>query len=288
MLWQGIMEFLAVAETQSFTSAAKRLGLSVSQVSREVSALEQRLAVKLLYRTTRQVRLTEPGQLFYQHCRPLVNGLQEAERALSQTQDKPVGHIHITAPVYYGETIVAPALNRYLLDFPAVSAELQLNNQKVDLVAEGFDLGIRLGPMDMSSLATRKLAVRNHHVCASPDYLGRYGEPHTLAELKQHQCIVGTLDIWRFDENGSSREINVSGRLRCNSGTALVDAALAGLGLVQLPDYYLGPHLASGRLVSVLEAYRMQDGVWAVYPRNRFVPPKVSRFVDYLEQALAD
>ncbi len=288
MLWQGIIEFLAVAETQSFTAAAKRLSLSVSQVSREVSALEQRLAVKLLYRTTRQVRMTEPGQLFYQHCRPLVNGLQEAERALSQTQDKPVGHIRITAPVYYGETVVAPALNHYLLDFPAVSAELQLNNEKIDLVAEGFDLGIRLGPMDMSSLATRKLAVRNHYVCASPEYLGRYGEPHTLAELKHHQCIVGTLDSWRFDENGTIREINVNGRLRCNSGTALVDAALAGLGLIQLPDYYLEPYLSNGKLVSVLNAFHMQDGIWAVYPRNRFVPPKVSRFVDHLEAALSN
>jgi len=288
MEWEGVVEFVAVVETHSFTKAAQRLELSVAQVSRQITALEQRLATRLLYRTTRKVSLTEAGQLYYQHCRPLLDGLHEAERALSQAQDQPAGHLRITAPVYYGETVVAPLLHRYLLDYPAVSAELNLDNRKLDLVAEGFDLGIRLGPMDESSLMVQQLGVRTHHVCAAPDYLARHGQPHTLAELAQHQCLVGTLNVWRFNEQGRTREIGVHGRLRCNSGAALVDAALKGQGLVQLPDYYVADYLARGQLTSVLNAYTMRDGIWANYPRSRYIPPKVRGFVAYLERALAE
>ncbi|MDN0075642.1 LysR family transcriptional regulator [Crenobacter sp. SG2303] len=286
MQWEGIVEFVAVVEAQSFTGAAQRLGLSVAQVSRQVSALEQRLATRLLYRTTRRVSVTEAGQLYYRHCRPLLDGLQEAEQALSYSQDKPAGHLRLTAPVYYGETVVAPLLHRYLLDFPAVTAELNLDNRKIDLVADGYDLGIRLGPMDESSLMVKRLGSRTHYVCASPDYLERHGEPHTLAELSQHQCLVGTIAVWRFSEGGALREIHVGGRLRCNSGAALLDAALNGLGLVQLPDYYVADALESGRLTGVLTAYTLQDGIWATYPRSRYIPPKVSRLVDYLERAM--
>ncbi|MFC7092633.1 LysR substrate-binding domain-containing protein [Jeongeupia naejangsanensis] len=287
MNWEGVSEFVAVVETQSFTAAAQRLGISVAQVSRQVSQLEQRLAARLLYRTTRKVSVTEAGQLYYQHCRPLLDGLREAEQAVSQAQDRPSGHLRVTAPVYYGERVVAPLLHRYLQEQPAVTAELNLDNRKVDLVAEGFDLGIRLGPMDASSLMVRQLGSRTHHVCASPAYLAQFGAPHTLAELKHHQCLTGTVSTWRFREaDGHTREVHVGGRLRCNSGAALVDAALVGIGMVQLPDYYVDAHLASGRLCSLLGAYTLVDGIWANYPRNRFVPLKVQGFIDLLETTL--
>ncbi|WP_246211039.1 LysR family transcriptional regulator [Vogesella oryzae] len=288
MQWQGIVEFVTVVETQSFTVAAQRLGMSVAQVSRQVSALEARLATRLLYRTTRRVSVTEAGQLYYQHCRPLLDGLQQAEQALSQAQGTPSGHLRITAPTYYGETVISPLLNRYLLSHPQVSAELSLDNRKIDLVAEGYDLGIRLGPMDESSLMLRQLGSRRHYVCATPDYLTRHGAPHTLAELNRHQCLVGTIDFWRFNEGDRLREVRVSGRLRCNSGAALLDAALQGLGLVQLPDYYVAPHLESGQLVAVLPGYTLQDGIWATYPRSRFMPPKLAGLLDFLAATLAN
>ncbi|CUA82749.1 transcriptional regulator, LysR family [Gulbenkiania indica] len=287
MHWEGIVEFVTVVETQSFTVAAQRLGVSVAQVSRQISALEARLATRLLYRTTRKVSVTEAGQLFYQHCRPLLDGLQAAEQALSQSQTRPTGHVRLTAPVYYGETVVAPVLHRYLLDFPQVTAELILDNRKIDLVADGFDLGLRLGPMDGSSLAVKRLASRIHHVCAAPDYLSRHGEPHTLSELSSHQCLVGTIDVWRFSVGDRLHEMRVSGRLRCNNGTALVDAALKGLGLIQLPDYYVARHIEAGTLVPVLTAYTLEDGIWATWPRSRYLPPKVSRLVDYLQTTIA-
>lgn len=286
MQWQGIVEFISVAETQSFTLTAHKLEISVAQVSRQISALEQRLAARLLHRTTRKVSLTEQGQLYYQYCRPLLDGLHEAELALLQTQDKPVGKLRISAPIYYGETVIAPLLHQYLLDFPQLNAELLLDNRKADLVADHIDMAIRLGPMDESSLMVRQLGSRMHHVCASPHYLDQNGTPHTLAELKQHQCLIGAMNMWRFKEGTQHREISVSGRLRCNSGSTLVNAALSGLGLVQLPDYYVDPYLKTGQLISVLEPFALEDGIWVIYPRSRFIPPKVSRFIDYLQTAL--
>ncbi|AQR65602.1 LysR family transcriptional regulator [Aquaspirillum sp. LM1] len=284
--WEGVVEFVTVVEQHSFTAAARKLGMSVAQVSRQVSALEARLATRLLYRTTRTVSVTEAGQQYYQHCRPLLDGLHAAEQALSHTQARPIGHLRLTAPVYYGETVIAPILLRYLRDYPEVSAELNLDNRKVDLVAENFDLGIRLGPMDASSLMLRQLAPRVHHVCASPAYLARYGTPHTLADLRQHACLVGMVEVWRFQDGQQQRDISVSGPLRCSSGVALRTAALQGMGLVQLPDYYLADALASGALVSVLERYTLCDAVWATWPRSRFTPPKVTMLVEYVQAAL--
>lgn len=285
--WEGITEFVTVVELHSFTAAAQHLGLSVAQVSRQIAALERRLSTRLLYRTTRRVSVTEPGQQYYRHCKASLDGLLEAERALSQTLDKPAGHLRITAPVFYGETVIAPILHRYLRDFPAVTAELNLDNRKLDLVAEAYDLGIRLGPSEDASQTGRQLASRTHHVCASPAYLQQHGEPQTLTDLKHHQCIVGRRGTWRFQENeGRIREFPVQGRLRCNSGIAVVDAALQGLGLIQLPDYYVAEHIRQGRLRSVLTAWQLQDGVWANSPRSLFPPPKLSHLLTYLETAL--
>ncbi len=287
--WQGINEFVAVAETQSFTGAARRLGISTAQVSRQVSALERRLGSKLLYRTTRKVSVTEPGQLFYRHCRQVLDGLAEAEQALTSLQQVPRGKLRLTAPIVYGEKTIAPLVTDFMVRYPELEVEIQLSNRQLDLVAEGFDLAIRLGRLGDSSMMARRLASRTFHVCASPDYLARHGEPHSLSELNRHQCLRGTLDHWRFQEGGKFREVPVAGRLACNSGWALVDAARKGLGLVQLPEYYVQEHLASGALVSLLLPYQVaDDGVWALYPHNRHLSPKVRLLLDHLSQALAD
>ncbi|UHQ55707.1 MULTISPECIES: LysR substrate-binding domain-containing protein [Microbulbifer] len=281
--WEGVSEFVAVAEAGSFTGAARRLGISTAQVSRQVSALESRLSTKLLYRTTRKVSVTEVGQVYYQHCRQVLDGLEEAERAVSDLQQVPRGRLRLTAPVTYGETTLAPLVNDFALRYPELEVDMQLTNQKLDLVAEGYDLAIRLGKLDDSSMMARRLGSRTLYVCASPAYLAAHGEPHSLSELGQHNCLPGTLEYWRFREQGRSRDIRVSGSIRCNSGQALVDAALKGIGLVQLPDYYVDEHLRSGRLISLLEHYREEDdGIWGVYPHNRHLSPKVSMLLDYL------
>ncbi|MCK7599046.1 LysR substrate-binding domain-containing protein [Microbulbifer sp. CAU 1566] len=285
--WEGVSEFVAVAESASFTGAARKLGISTAQVSRQVSALEGRLSTRLLYRTTRKVSMTEVGQVYYQHCRRVLDGLAEAERAVTDLQQVPRGRLRLTAPVTYGETTLAPLVNDFVLRYPELQVEMELTNQKLDLVAEGYDLAIRLGKLTDSSMMARRLGSRTLYVCASPYYLSSHGEPHSLSELARHNCLPGTLDYWRFREQGRSRNIRVSGSFRCNSGRALVDAALKGIGIVQLPDYYVDQDLQEGRLVSLLESYREEDdGIWGIYPHNRHLSPKVSMLLDFLSKSI--
>lgn len=287
MKWEGISEFVYVAENESFTKAAKKIAISTAQVSRQVSALEKRLNCKLFYRTTRKVSLTEEGKVFYQHCRSVLDGLDDAERAITNLQAKPQGKIKLTAPVTYGEQKILPLVNSFTRLHSAIEVSAYLSNQKVDLVEEGYDLAIRLGKLTDSTMMAKKLASRTNYVCASKEYLEQYGMPHSLSELNQHNCLLGTLDYWRFNEANKEKNIRVTGKLRYNSGYGLVDAALKGIGIVQLPDYYVKAHLKTGELVTVLDSFREEDqGIWAIYPQNRHLSPKVRLLVDYLAENL--
>lgn len=283
MQWDGISEFVNVAETDSFTQAAKKLNISTAQVSRQVNGLEQRLNIKLFYRTTRKVSLTEEGQVFYQHCRGVLDGLDAAERAITNLQLKPQGKIKLTAPITYGEQQVLPLVNNFMMQYKDIEITAYLSNQQVDLVNEGFDLAIRLGKLSDSTMMAKKLADRTNYVCASPAYLDKFGIPHSLSELDKHSCLLGTRDYWHFNDAGKEKNIRVSGKLRCNSGFGLVDAALKGLGIVQLPDYYIKEHLSNGSLITLLDNYKVPDeGIWAIYPQNRHLSPKIRLLVDYL------
>lgn len=285
--WEGVSEFVAVVEAGSFTAASKRLGISTAQVSRLVSALEARLVTKLFYRTTRKVTVTEPGNVYYQHCRLVLDGLEEAERAVTNLQRIPIGKLKITAPVTYGEKTIAPLVNNFVAKYPDLEVQLQLTNQMVDLVDEGCDIAIRLGQLEDSTLIAKRLAARVLYVCASPAFTSKYGAPHSLSELDRYNCLLGTLDYWRFKENGKARQVRVKGSIRCNSGLALLDAALKGLGLVQLPDYYVNSFLDNGQLTPLLEQYQeTNEAVWALYPQNRHLSPKVRLLLDYLEDSL--
>lgn len=287
--WEGVTEFVAVAETTSFTAAAKKLSTSVAQVSRRVSALEERLSIKLLNRTTRKVTLTEAGKVYFEQCRHLVEGLEHAELAITQMQSSPRGLVKVTAPATYGERHLSPLLNAFILQYPQINLDLILTNQRLDLIDSGIDVAIRLGRLEDSRLMAKRLATRQLYVCASRDYLEANGEPHSLSELQNHQCLIGSVEHWRFKENGKEKSIRVAGRLKCNSGYALFDAALKGLGLVQLPGYYVENALASGQLIEVLPKFRDdQEGIWAVYPENRNLSPKVRLLVDFLAEQLGN
>lgn len=292
MRWDGISEFVYVAEYESFTRAAKELGVSTAQVSRQISALEKRLNIKLLYRTTRKVSLTEEGRVFYQHCRGVLDGLDAAEQAVSNLQSKPQGRIKLTAPVTYGEQQLLPLVNDFMVQYSDIEVTAFLSNQKIDLVEGGYDLAIRIGKLSDSTMMAKKLSRRTNFVCAAPAYLEKYGVPESLRELNQHNCLLGTRDYWHFIEDGKNtdkeKNLRVSGSVQYNSGHSLVDAALKGLGIVQLPDYYVQKHLASGALVSVLDNYREpEESIWAVYPHNRHLSPKIRLLVDYLADHLA-
>lgn len=287
-IWEGVSEFVAVAEAESFTAAAKRLGISIAQVSRQVSALESRLSTKLLYRTTRKVSVTEAGQTYYQYCRQVLDGLEEAERAMTNLQLIPKGKLRLTAPVTYGEKVIAPLVNDFILRYPELEVQLNLTNQKLDLVGGGYDLAIRLGKLEDSSMMAKRLSSRTLYVCASPEYLSTYGVPHSLAELDRHNCLQGNLDYWRFQDRGKPYNVRVKGNMKCDSGWALLDAALKGIGIVQLPDYYVQPSLACGKLMNLLEHYQeADDGIWAIYPHNRHLSPKVRMLLDFLDESLS-
>lgn len=294
MQWQGISEFTAVAESGNFTQAAKKLLISTAQVSRQVSELEQRLNTKLFYRTTRKVTLTEAGQLFYQQCRQILDGLDNAERSLTNLQSTPQGKIKISAPVTYGERHIIPLVNQFLMRYPQVEIQVQLSNQRIDLIEEGYDLAIRLGQLDDSSLIAKRISSRQHFVCAAPSYIRQHGKPTSISELKQHNCLLGSADFWAFVERNSNKEqvvnknIRVSGSLRCNSGLGLVDAALNGIGIVQLPDYYLQQHIEQGKLEVLLSQYqREEEGIWALYPQSKYLANKVRLLIDFLADKLS-
>ncbi|MEC4725489.1 LysR family transcriptional regulator [Shewanella sp. D64] len=286
--WEGVSEFVAVAEAESFTKAAQRLGISTAQVSRQVSALEARLATKLFHRTTRRVSTTEVGRIYHLHCRQALDGLDEAERAITNLQSSPRGSLKITAPVTYGEMNIAPLVNSFVVLYPELEVKLSLTNQKLDLIDEGYDLAIRLGELEDSSMMAKRLSSRTQFVCASPNYLATFGIPHSLSELDQHNCLLGTMDYWRFEENRKTKHVRVKGNLSCNSGHALVDAAIKGIGIIQLPDYYVQSFIDDGQLIPLLEQHRSpEEGIWALYPHNRHLSPKVRMLLDHLSQGLA-
>lgn len=281
--WEGVSEFAAVARTLSFTQAAARLGISTAQVSRRIGALEARLGVKLLQRTTRKVSMTEQGETYHTHIRRVLDGLAEAEHAVTRLNATPAGRLSLTAPVTFGENAIAPLVNSFLARHPALEVTLTLTNRQIDLVAESYDLAIRLGTLEDSSLIATRLAARTLHVCASPAYLASRGTPQQPGDLSRHNCLQGTLDRWRFRQNGRLRQMRVQGNLRCNSGWGLLDAAIKGVGLVQLPDYYVRAALAEERLLPVLEDFQPpEEGVWAVYPPNRHLTLKVRLLLDFL------
>ena len=302
MQWQGICEFAAVVETGSFTLAAKKLLISTAQVSRQINGLEKRLSTKLFYRTTRKVSPTEEGQLFYHQCRNILDGLDEAERSMTNLKGRPQGKINLSAPVTYGERHIIPLISDFLLRYPEVEINVHLSNQRVDLVEEGFDLAIRLGNLNDSSLIAKKISSRQHFLCASPAYVQQQGVPKSIADLKNHNCLLGSSDFWYFSSNkvpnkvatsktssnsnktlNANKKVRVAGSLRCNSGLGLVDAALKGLGVVQLPDYYLKKHLEVGQLEKLLVSDEpMEEGIWAVYPQNKYLATKVRLLIDFL------
>ena len=287
--WEGLDEFVAVAECGQFTAAAERLGLSSSQISRQVARLEERLQTRLFYRSTRKVSLTEAGQTFLQHCQRLQDGREEALRAIGDLASEPKGLLRMTCAVAYGERFIVPLVNDFMARHPQLRLELELTNRSLDLLQEGLDLAIRLGRLQDSRLVATRLAPRVMHLCAAPSYLQRYGRPHSLSELPQHNCLIGSSDQWQFQQEGREQTLRVQGNWRCNSGEAVLDAALRGFGVCQLPDYYVQAHLRSGALVALLEAQQPPNtAVWAQYPQQRHLSPKVRQLVDHLKSGLSE
>lgn len=286
----AIEAFVRVAEFGSFSQAAERLRSSKSVVSRQVSALEAELGARLLHRTTRALTLTEAGRSYFERATRILADLAEANASVGQLQAAPRGRLRVNAPMSFGFLHLAPAIPDFLDRYPDVELELTMNDRFVDLVDEGFDLAVRIGKLDDSSLVARKLAPMRRSVCAAPAYLERRGTPASPDDLKSHECLcysnVGLAQEWRFVRpDGRPWPVEVHGRLHANNGDALRAAALRGFGLAVLPSFLIGDDVQNGTLIPVLTAFMPQDSaVHAVYPHARHLSPKVRAFVDFLAE----
>jgi DNA-binding transcriptional LysR family regulator len=287
--------FARVVEEESFTAAAGELGLSKSAVSKQVGRLEDRLGVRLLNRTTRRISLTEAGAAFYERCRRMVAEAEAAEDAVMHLASAPRGLLRINAPMSFGLQHVVPALPLFLDSYPELHVDLVLNDRYVDLVEEGFDMGVRIGRLADSSLIARRLASSRRLVVAAPRYLERQGWPRTPRDLRDHDCLIYAYQAeragqWRFRGDDLPVHVEVAGRLRANNGDALREAAVAGLGIALMPTFIAGDDLRAGRLVHLLPGWREEGegDVYAVYPASRNLSPKVRVFVDFLAGRFGD
>ncbi len=287
--WNATELLIEVVEKGSFSAAADSLNLSKSHVSRQISQLENHLGIKLINRTTRKLALTETGNVYYQRCREIADQIDDVERVVQAEQAEPQGRLRISVAGAFGERYIAPAAAAFMARYERVQIELDFSIRNVDLVEEGYDLAIRAGVLQDSSLIARRIASRNLVLCASRDYFDLYGQPETIEELKQHNCLVGSRKQWRLriPEKHSHIDISVTGSWRSNNGYALLAAARQGLGIVQLPEFYVHEDLAAGRLIEIMSTYKPTDmAVWAVYPSNRHLSPKVRLFIDLLIEEL--
>lgn len=286
----SLVVFAQVVESSGFSAAARRLGLSTSAVSKHVAQLEARLGAQLLHRTTRRLSLTEVGRGFYEHCVRIVRELEEAELAVNRAHTEPQGVLKVNAPMSFGQLCLAPAMARFLDRHPKIRIDLALDDRRVDPVEGGFDVTIRIAALGDSSLVARRLAPNRVVVCGSHAYLTRHGIPRRPDDLRSHNCLLyaylSSRDAWHFV--GAEREewVTVGGTLRANNGDVLREAALAGVGLVQMPSFIVGPDLARGALRAVLESYEDRTlSVWALYPPTRHLAPKVRAFIDFLARS---
>lgn len=281
--------FMAVVETGSFVAGGRSLGLTRSAVGKAITRLETHLGVRLLNRTTRNMSVTDDGQLFYQHCIQIFSQLEDAQDSVGQKAGAPRGNLRISLPDALGRLLVLPLLAEYQRLWPDVQVDASFSDRVVDIIDEGFDLAVRIGnPATDSSLVSRTVAHHRAVICAAPAYVQAYGVPQTADDLLHHQCLVFSSRMkrqpWRLQEaSGEWLKVSPNSRLRLDSAEAIRDAALLGLGLAYLPAFLAADYLEDGRLKQVLQAYGTEEvPVQALYPSKRHLPPKVRGFIDLM------
>jgi len=283
MNFNGIIEFLAVAENQGFSAAARRLGISTSQVSRQVSELERRLGVELVARTTRSVGLTVAGQAYYDRCRELVHGFEIANQQASSSRLELEGNLRISAAGEFAELQLVPALIEFAQQYPKLKLHLEFNVRHTDFVNDGIDFAIRYGQLKDSGLIARKLIERPLKVAASPAYLKKNKIPKNPKALERHACLITFSDIWRFQQNGEQIQVKVKGRWQSQSARSIVQACQAGLGVAYLPENSFGSALEEGTLVPILEEFALPAvPSWIVYANRQYLPLRARVAIDFL------
>jgi DNA-binding transcriptional LysR family regulator len=293
--WGGLEEieaFVAVAELGGFAAAAHRIGRDASIVSRRVSLLEKRLGVRLLARTTRRVSLTEAGGTYLTRVRVVLEELAFANQEVSERAAHPRGLLRVSVPNVFGRMWVAPILPRFLALHPQIRADVRYSDRFVDLVADGFDIAVRVGVLRSSTLISKKLAEHRALLCASPRFLAAHGTPRSPAELTDMPCLGYTgysfWPDWPLQKAGRRKTVRPQGPLITDNTEAALVAAIEGAGIVLTADWLAGPALRSGKLIEVLPGWTVKGdfGIYAVMPPGRLVPAKTRAFVDFLSAAI--
>lgn len=286
--------FVTVVSEGSFSAAARSLGMSKSAVSKHIAALEDRLGVRLLNRTTRRLSLTDAGALYCERANRLIAEAEDAEAEVSQLSSAPKGVLRLSAPLSFGIRHLGPLLPAFLAQNPGLTIDLKLDDRLVDLVQDGFDIALRVTTLTDSSLMVRRLCPSRVVMVASPDYLAERGIPAEPADLKEHACLVYSNQTygleWRLVEAASGNKLTVrlgDSRVRANNGDILRFAALQGQGIAILPTFFVGEDISLQRLVRVLPGWEgVSNDVCLVWPHARYTPAKVRAFVDYMVKAL--
>ena len=292
---QNLEVFVRVVNSGNFAKAAAELEIHPSAISRRINHLEARLGVRLFNRTTRSLSLTEVGERYLNRCLSILADLEEADLEAKQHSEAPQGLLHVNCSTLFAHRYLVAHLPQFLEQYPRLRIELTLTDDVVALVSEGVDVAIRIGELADSSLITQKLISDRRIICAAPVYLDRYGIPTTPDDLAHHNCLIldarkTTLNQWRFRDGNELREISVKGNFIVNSGEALYEAMLAGLGINRVVAFLADEALRSGQLVRLLSEYEDESdvGIYAVFPSNRYLLPKVRCFVKFLIQLISE
>jgi len=292
-LLDGVAVFVGVINSGSFTAAAQALGHSTSYVSKEITRLEKRLGSRLLNRTTRTISLTDAGRAYFERCNQIVIDAENAERSISQLQDKPRGLLRVNAPVSFASIYLLDDLSEFMNRFSEITLEVEFNDRMIDVVAEGYDVVIRAGKIQDSNLVARKFTTSKSVVVASPDYLKKNGRPSQVSELEQHACLAYSLlpnpTLWNFVKDGSHTAVNINPRLMANNAGLEVAMAVNGVGIGRLPLFCCEQEITKGRLEIILQDYEQPEiGVYAVYPHRQYLTARVRAFVDFLVDKFED
>ena len=280
---------MRVAELGSYTRAAEALDISRTRVSRQVMALEKALGARLIQRTTRRLHLTEAGERYLMRAQGVLQALDEAAAEVGQGTSDVRGRLRVNGPMSFGTRYLTPLVTQFMLTHPALDVRLDLNDRRVDLLEEGYDVAIRIGSLPDSSLVARRLTRCRLLFCASPEYLATHGEPVSVNDLNEHRCLRYRSGQQSADWQIATQSLTVNGPLESNNGDVLTQAAEAGLGIAQQPSFLVTESIVSGRLVPILtDEPAVRLDVHALYPARRYLPAKVERFIDLLTEAWGD
>ncbi|MGL6312909.1 LysR family transcriptional regulator [Vibrio sp. WXL103] len=286
-----VRALVLVVQQGNFTKAAEALGVSRSHISRQISSLEAKLGVTLVIRTTRTLRLTDAGSTLYKQCAAALSDIDNALLTTIDEINSIKGELRVNCVGgYLGEELIADIANDYLSQYPEVSLKLDFSSHRVDLIDDDFDVAFRMGRLDDSGFIARKLADINIVTLASKDYFARKGQPQHPRELNDHQCITGSVTRWRFLHNDGQQtyELNVSGPLACKNGRVLVKAAIAGQGIIRVPEVYCSEALKQGLLVEVFEDWKIPSVDFSMlYHRDRFQPKRIRAFIEHVTASFA-